>query len=452
MTMLRDLTSYALMAAALTTTVYGQEATPSPSDSRPPVTDQIDTRDGVGLDEAIARALDEEPSLRAVRSDIDVARGDRLQAGLRPNPTLSVERRDEPAGTDSLTSVGIQWPLDLFRRGARVATADRAVDATLLAVSDRERILAADVRTQYGVAAAAVRDVAVADDLVRTAARQRDIVGARADAGRTPPLERDLLEVELRRFETARLLAQGRADAALVELKRLLGMAPEASLRLRETLEALVVGRVLTAHEGGNPASMDLEAAASERADVKAAEARVALADARVDQAGQEGRFDVSLFGSYMRMDAGFSQQGFNRAGALERVRGRFDYVTAGAMVTLPAFNRNQGSVAAAKAERAGAEARRDAAALAARAEIAAARARAVQARKAVRLYGTDVLRLARQNLDVVTQTFDLGRATVYDVLAEQRRLLDTEQAYTAALRDAWMAHADLTRALGAQR
>jgi outer membrane protein TolC len=56
---------------------------------------------------------------------------------------------------------------------------------------------------------------------------------------------------------------------------------------------------------------------------------------------------------------------------------------------------------------------------------------------------------LARQNLDVVRQTFELGRATVFDVLAEQRRFLEIEQAYTTALREAWDAHAALKLAMG---
>jgi hypothetical protein len=63
--------------------------------------------------------------------------------------------------------------------------------------------------------------------------------------------------------------------------------------------------------------------------------------------------------------------------------------------------------------------------------------------------YDTSTHDLARRNLDVVRQTFELGRATVYDVLAEQRRYLEFEQAYTAALLEAWEAHADLRRAVG---
>jgi outer membrane protein TolC len=108
--------------------------------------------------------------------------------------------------------------------------------------------------------------------------------------------------------------------------------------------------------------------------------------------------------------------------------------------------------VAAAQAERSGAEARREAAELPARAEVGAAQARDARAQRAVELYSGGMRRLARQNLDVVQQTFDLGRATVFDVLAEQRRYLEVEQAYTSALREAWEARADLKRARGEMR
>jgi outer membrane protein TolC len=56
---------------------------------------------------------------------------------------------------------------------------------------------------------------------------------------------------------------------------------------------------------------------------------------------------------------------------------------------------------------------------------------------------------LAKQNLDVVRQTYELGRGTLLDVLTEQRRYLDVERAYTDALREAYEANAALKQALG---
>ena len=118
-------------------------------------------------------------------------------------------------------------------------------------------------------------------------------------------------------------------------------------------------------------------------------------------------------------------------------------------MVTIPVLNRNQGEVAAARAQRAAAASGYEAAQLGANAEIAAARALDEHARQAVRLYTSGVQRLARQNLAVVAESYELGRVTVFDVLAEQRRYLEVERAYTDTLRAAYEAKTALYRALG---
>jgi cobalt-zinc-cadmium efflux system outer membrane protein len=192
--------------------------------------------------------------------------------------------------------------------------------------------------------------------------------------------------------------------------------------------------------------------AGERRADVREAAARVAVAAAKIDRAERDGRLDVSLFGGYMRMDAGFPQFGLSPAGSPEPIRGVFHYITGGATVTLPLFNRNQGDVAAARAERAGAVALQEAATLSARIEIAAARAADQRAREAVLLFAGDGQTLARQNLSIVRQSYELGRTTIFEVVAEQKRYLDFERAYTEALRAAYEARTALNRALGEMR
>jgi outer membrane protein, heavy metal efflux system len=433
-----------ILTVALALVATGVMAQPQPlADQRALAEAYIDTRAGLSLADAIARALAEEPSLRAARTEIDAARGMRLQARLRPNPTVSVERREEPAGTDNQTLVNVEVPLDLFRRSARVTAAEREIEATEQSVADRTRMLVGDIRMRYGHAAAAVRDLAVADNLASSARREFELLRRRVDEGASPPLERDLLEVELRRFESERLLAAGRADAAMIELKQTLGLRADTPLMLRDTLEVLASSAVKDTTVPAPDASV-----VRERPDVREAEARVRAADALIDRARSQGRFDISLFGSYMRMDAGFSQRGFGEGERRERVRGVFHYLSGGAMVMMPLWNRNQGEIAAARAARSGAAARLEAAQLAAQAEIATAASQEAQARRAVELIEGSV-RLARQNLDVMRQTYELGRATVSEVLTEQRRYLEVEHAYTAILRSVYEARVELQRARG---
>jgi cobalt-zinc-cadmium efflux system outer membrane protein len=407
----------------------------------------VDPANGLSLEQAIARAIEQEPSLRAALSQVEVAQGTKLQASVRPNPSVSFERRQEPGGTDHLTTVGVEWPLDLFRRSERLAVADHEVTVAQLSVSDRERLLAAEVRARYGDALATIRELGLLDEIVTATQNQFDLLRSRVEQGASPPLDRDLLDVELRRVQADRLLQVGRTETAVFELKRVLGMKADAPLTVRDTFEELVERESALPSEVAN-ASMAVE----QRADVREAAARIETAVAKIDRAESEGHVDLSLFGNYMRMDSGFPQRGFAPNGGLERVRGQFNYWSAGAMVTIPILNRNQGNVAVARAEQTGAAVAYDAARLAAEAEVASARARDERAREAVKIYGGGAQALARQNLAVVGQSYELGRVTVFEVLAERRRYLDLERAYTEALRAAYEARTALKRALGEGR
>jgi hypothetical protein len=80
--------------------------------------------------------------------------------------------QQEPGGADNQTRVEVQWPLDLFRKTGRTGVADREVDVSQHAVTDRERTLAADVRLPYRQVAVAIRTLTVTDPLLEPTERQ----------------------------------------------------------------------------------------------------------------------------------------------------------------------------------------------------------------------------------------------------------------------------------------
>jgi outer membrane protein TolC len=312
--------------------------------------------------------------------------------------------------------------------------------------ADRERLLIADVRTKVGEVLTAVRNLSVFDELVVATSSQHGLLTTRVDEGAIAPLDRDLVRVELRRLEAERIVQVGQVERLVIDLKRLIGMPPETPLTFRNDLDGLVQTEV-TADQPAAGLSPS-----TRRPDVEAAEARVSLAEARIDQARREGRFDVSLAATYMRTDAGFPQRGFGPGGGIEPVRGSFNYLAGGVMVSVPWRDRRQGDVLAAQAERTGAQSELEARNLAVLAEIAAARTRDAHARQALALYNTETRALARRNLDVVQQTHEAGRMTLFDVINERRRYLDMERAYTSALWEAYDARQALKTALGEVR
>jgi hypothetical protein len=105
--------------------------------------------------------------------------------------------------------------------------------------------------------------------------------------------------------------------------------------------------------------------------------------------------------------------------------------------------------VASAEAERGGEQQMLSARQLAAQAEIDAAVVRERETQRAVDIYATTLRDLARQNVDVQLEAYDLGRTPLTELLAEQRRYLDVEAGYTAVLARAYDARVALRRARG---
>jgi outer membrane protein TolC len=131
---------------------------------------------------------------------------------------VSFEQRAEPAGMDRQTGVTMEWPLDLYRKRGRTRVADGEIRTAELEVADRERLLTADVRARYGDVLAAVRELAILDELVATTTRQHALLRARVEEGASPPLDRDLVELELRRLESDRAVQVGWAEVAMIDL------------------------------------------------------------------------------------------------------------------------------------------------------------------------------------------------------------------------------------------
>jgi len=202
----------------------------------------------------------------------------------------------------------------------------------------------------------------------------------------------------------------------------------------------------------GQAAARADAAAIDARPDVRAADVQVALAAARTDLLKREAKPEVSVTGSYWRMDAGFPQLGVDPSGQLAPIRSLFHSVSIGAMVSVPWRNRQQGTIAASVAAEAAARHDREALRLSASAEIETARARDEQARAAWAIYAGGLRDLAAANLNVMRESHRLGRATLLEVLAETRRYLEVETACTEALLEVVNARIALASAHGVIR
>lgn len=399
-----------------------------------------DPSTGISADEAVAFAQAHNGELAAVRQEVEAARGLVQQASLRANPQLEIERKEQINGSDNDTMVGAMLPLELGgRRSARILVAQRELEMKERLLADRERLLAAEVRAKFGEALGELLKLGFTEDLLLTTNEGYRLVEARVTEGRTAPLEQNMVLVEVNRIRSIREGNQGKVEVALLELRNLMGMNPEEPLRLRGDLDHLI--------EPMPSVSISTEVALRERPDLQAARALESLAEARIAEARSEGRLDASVTGKYELMNFGFPQRGFNDSGQLVPIQGRFHSLAVGVTLDLPVRNRNQGAIAAAVAEKSAATQRREFAELTVKREVASAFARYQSAARAAEIYRVGVQGQANANLDVVRQTYELGSKTLLDVIAEQRRFIETQTGYIEALVNTYQARVEIERA-----
>jgi cobalt-zinc-cadmium efflux system outer membrane protein len=412
---------------------------PLPSNSS--LTKYFDPQTGITVEQAVAYALEHNGELLAARKEIDAASALVKQATLRANPRVDASVSKTITGTDNNITLNGMLPLELGgRRPARIRVAERELEMRRQDVSNRERILAADVRAKFGEALAAILKLGFDEDLIATSQRSYNLVAARVNEGGTAPLEQNMILVELNRLRSMRETAEGKAQIEMLGLRNLIGMTPEEPLSLRGDFNDVIAPLPSLANA--------TELALSERPDLKLAKAAESFAEARIEQARAEGRLDASLTAGYQRMDSSYPLNGINDAGQVSPIRSTFHYFTVGVSLELPVRNKNQGAIEAAVAQAEAAKRRREFLELTVRREVASAYAQYNSTARAAEIFRVGVKDQANANLDVVRQTYELGSKTLIDYLGEQRRFIDLQNNYIDALLDTYKARVEIERAV----
>ena len=395
----------------------------------------------VTVDALVAHALAQNPDLQATRAGVEVAQGRLRQAGLRPNPMLDLGVQKSVTGPDNNITASLMLPLDLNgRKAGRVGLAAHELELKRAQVAERERQLKAEVRMKAGELLATRRNLRFTQALLRVNRDALGLLRARVARGAAPPLEANLLLVEVNHLETSVHLLQSQVDVLTLQLKILVGFDPEAPLVLQGELHPVPLR--LDRQEG-------LKQALAARSDLMAARAEMAMAEASIEKERAEGRWDASVNVGYMRQDMGFHLLGLTEQGETQPIQDIFHYVGGGVTIMLPLRNRNQGNIAAAMAETTAAQRRLAFALLTVRQEVTAAFVRYEATKRALELYAQGVREVARQNLEVVRKTYALGQTSLLDLIAEQRRYINIETGYTDALQQVHDAAVEIERAVG---
>jgi cobalt-zinc-cadmium efflux system outer membrane protein len=398
----------------------------------------FDPVQGLPAAELVRRALQSNPELAAARLQVERVRARLGQAALRPNPTLDFEHatgRYTGSSGERDTTIGLSLPIELGgKRQRRIELARLEVEAAEVELADHERRLAGQVHAALADALAALSELDITENLNTVDLQTARIVEARVSEGDSAPIELNLLRVEVDRLRARRALAEGRLEAALLQLKSLIGLRPGDPLLLGDELRSPALADPTLPPEGA------LDIALRSRPDLKLARLNEEAAQAGLRLARAEAMPDLTAFGKYTVTST-------RLAGLSDRDK----LVAFGVSISLPVFSRNQGARAEAEVAINQARRRREFVEAMVRAEVAAAYARYRAAETAASTFERDVLARSNQNIHAIRRAYEIGAFRVTDLLVEQRRFIESRREFIEALAERYRALADLHTALGTE-
>ena len=413
---------------------------------RPPVSPTLaryyDPVQGESSADLVRRALVSNGELAAARLDIDRARARLRQAGVRPNPSLDFEQktgRFTGSPGEYETSIGVSLPLELAgQRARRIDVARAELEATEAEVAERERQVAVTVLAAYAEALAAMRELEVTEGLNDIDLQTTRFVQARVNEGETAPIELSLLQVEVDRLKSRRAVIEGRLQAGLLRLKSLTGITLSEPLRLRESLSSM---QTLWQRPDTVDAAIDI--ALRTRPDLRLARLNEEVARAGLKLAHAQSAPEVVASTKYSQ-----DQSIFNDT-PVGPISDRDKLLTFGVSVGIPVFNRNQGAKAEAALATRQATRRREFLETVIRSEVASAYARVDAVQDSLVIFDRGVITRSNDNIRAIRAAYQIGEFKITDLLAEQRRLLDSQRDFTETLTERYRAIADLQSAMG---
>ena len=373
----------------------------------------------ITLGEALSRAEEYSPLLKASQSVVTAAEARARQAGVLPNPELDIEVENAlgtgpysgVGGAELTAAIGQRFERG-GKRAARQALARAEVELARVNFVRTRADIVRDIRTAFVDLAAAEERLGLAREATARAEELARTARLMVETGRDPPLR------------------QLRAEASLAELRAAEQEAVAAQAQAQRMLGAMI-----------GMADEELDAAPGDPAAMPAPrdglplQVRIADAERRV----AEARIDVERSAGVSDITARAGVRGFAESGDVA--------VVGGVSLPLAIRDRNRGGIDAARADLLGAEARLDQARLDAAREYRDAQVMlsAADARMAA-LEGAG-LEQAREAVRVARLGYAAGRFSLLDVLDAEAALNTTLTSIIDARRDRARALAALERA-----
>ncbi len=369
----------------------------------------------LSLQQAVQEALASHPQMAVANGRVQEAAGQRVQAGLRPNPRLTLQSEDLRPPENGAPFSYANSTEEYFllgqiiesggKRGRRLDVANAAVATSEVEAQLTRRRIVAQVSSSYWLAVSAQRVSELSAQNLRTYDEDVTYSSNRVKEGVQAEADLIRIQIERDRVRAAALVATRDADQALVALYRAMGRSNFAPAHLTGSLE-----------DAGTVTLPDLARVLALRPEIRIGESAVqqAKADYRLQKAN--GKPDPEAFVGYKRNIG-------------------LDTAYAALQIDLPIANRNQGNVASAAARIHEAEAQLRLTRLSVQADVEAAQ-RAYIDEKTVLERLPETERQAEESERLTRAAYREGALDLLRLLDAQRSRIQVQVEYYRALAD----------------
>jgi len=372
-------------------------------------------------EQAVVRALQQNPALNAARTTIDRAQGNRQQAGRWSNPELSIDYATDRTFNDEGEygySVGFEQRFPVTNRlRLQKSIAQDEIELAEAEVANQVRLLTREVEASVAAATVLEAQITLRDERLVLNRKFAEFMESRVGTGEVSSVETNQVQIEVYAVEQEKQELSNELLLELAILKQLIGADVDMELSLTHQFELPAAQPQLT-----NLTQESLMQHPEYR--MKALLYRIS--DKRISVVKAERWADIAVRVFFEE------ERGVDDPGGLGTDR----FFGVGVSIPLPLLDRKEGAIQASRAEQRQLKYELDRVGLAVRSEARTQATRAVSLYQQAREYDQNLTQLVEKNLAEMNAAYGAGQIDLVELFRSQEQGLRVQSAQLTKLHD----------------
>ena len=370
-------------------------------------------------EQAVARALQQNPALNAARTTIDRALGNRQQAGRWANPELSIDYATDQTFNDEGEygySIGFvqRFPVTNRLRLQKSIAQDK-IELAAAEVANQVRLLTLEVEISVAAATALEAQIELRDERLQLNRKFAAFMESRVQTGEVSSVETNQVQIELYAVEQEKQELSNTLLLELAKLKQLIGANVAADLSLTHQFEL--------------PATQPQLASLTQESLMQHPEYRMKallsrISDKRVSVVKAERWADIAVRVFFDK------ERSVDDPGGLGTDR----FFGVGVSIPLPFLDRKDGAILASRAEQRQFKYELDRVGLEVRSEAHTQATLAVSLYQQARDYDQRLTQLVEKNLAEMKSAYGAGQINLVELFRSQEQGLRVQSAQLTKL------------------